>query len=66
MKARVLFPTGTGRECETGDIIDVDEPTYSEWVKLCFIEPVEGKVERATAAPGEKRGVGRPRKAPEA
>lgn len=67
MKCRVLYPTVTeshGIKGAGGDIVDVEDELARALITEGSLEAVEdsGRVERATAAPGEKRPVGRPKK----
>lgn len=72
MKVRVLYPTAfgphlKGEEPEGGSIVNIDQQVAEALISEGFAEPVDAKppvVEQATAAPGEKRKVGRPRKNP--
>ncbi|HEY5987756.1 MAG TPA: hypothetical protein VIV12_15480 [Streptosporangiaceae bacterium] len=64
----MLYPTVTeshGIKGAGGDIVDVDDALARQLIIEGSLEAVENpaRVERATAAPGEKRPVGRPKKA---
>ncbi len=70
MKCRVLYPTVTeshGIKGVGGEIVDVEDELARQLIIEGSLEAAEnpGRVERATAAPGEKRPVGRPKKAEE-
>ena len=68
MKIRVLYPTVTeahGIKAKGGETADVDDALAEALFATGAAEPADAKappVERATAAPGEKRPVGRPKK----
>ncbi len=55
---------GHGIKGAGGDIVDVEDVLARTLIAEGSLEAVENpaRVERATAAPGEKRPVGRPRK----
>jgi hypothetical protein len=68
MKVRILYPTvadSQGIKGMAGDVVDVEEKLARALIAEGVIEPAENPatVERATKAPGEKRPVGRPKKA---
>lgn len=68
MRCRILYPTATepvGIKGAGGDIVEVEDQLARSLIETFALEAVEdsARVERATAAPGEKRPVGRPRKA---
>jgi len=63
MKVRVLYPTAFGflkKLPDGGAIVEVEESHGEALIAAHYAE--EPKVERTTAAPGEKRTVRRPRK----
>ena len=68
MKVRVLYPTVTeahGIKGAGGDVVEVDDVLAKALCAEGVAEPADAKpapVERATASPGEKRPVGRPKK----
>ncbi len=68
MRVRVLYPTVTethGIKGLAGEIVEIPDELARGLLADGSIEVVEnpGRVERATATPGEKRPVGRPKKA---
>ena len=69
MKIRVLYPTVTeshGVKAAGGETEEVDDALAEALIATGAAEPADAKppkVERATASPGEKRPVGRPKKA---
>jgi hypothetical protein len=70
MKCRVLYPTVTethGIKGVGGEIVEVDDDLARALIAEGSLEAAENpaRVERATKAPGEKRPVGRPKKAEE-
>ena len=70
MKIRVLYPTVTeshGIKAAGGETEEVDDALAEALIATGAAESAEPatRVERATASPGEKRPVGRPKKAAE-
>jgi hypothetical protein len=66
MKVRVLYPLALAylpKPPAAGDVITLEDDVAARAIEVGYVEPV-GKpaVERATAAPGEKRKPGRPKK----
>ena len=68
MKVRVLYPTGLAgtkyADSKGGQVITMDDDRAAEFIRVGTVEAEDTKppVERATAAPGEKRATRRPRR----